>query len=66
MSMLTDKRFIKRRDVLKIFNIHRNTFANWIKTGKIKTTVINGHHYVPEDEIFRLLDERKIRHRDED
>jgi predicted site-specific integrase-resolvase len=57
--LITEKRFLKRRDVLRQFGIHRNTFSNWIKQGKISTVVINKHHYVPEQEIIRLTNERK-------
>jgi predicted site-specific integrase-resolvase len=51
------ERFYKRKDVLKLFNIHRNTYANWIKQGKLATVIINKHHYVPEHEIIRLTGE---------
>lgn len=54
---MTIEKFYKRKDVLEKFGIHRNTFANWIKQGKIATVVINKHHYVPEHEIIRLTSE---------
>ena len=57
--MLIEKRFLKRRDILKQFGIHRNTFSNWIKSGKLKTVVINKHHYVPETEVIRLMEKQK-------
>jgi predicted site-specific integrase-resolvase len=56
--MLIEKRFLKRRDILMKFGIHRNTFSNWVKSGKIKTIIINKHHYVPETEVIRLIEER--------
>jgi predicted site-specific integrase-resolvase len=51
---MDEKQFLKSNEFKKIMGIHRNTVINWIKSGKIKSKNINGHYYIPVEEVERL------------
>ena len=49
-----EKRFYRIDDVAEMLGVHRNTISNWIKQGKLKTSVIGGIKLIPSTEIDRL------------
>ena len=52
-----EQQFLSSQEFKKILGIHRNTVINCIKSGKIKSTSINGHYYIPIEEVQRLKGE---------
>jgi excisionase family DNA binding protein len=54
---MEERQFYKSNEVTKIFGIHRNTFINWVKDGRIKASKIGRQYFVSKDEIERLKNE---------
>lgn len=52
-----EQQFLSTQEFKVALGIHRNTVINWIKSGKIKSTNINGHYYIPVEEVQRLKGE---------
>jgi excisionase family DNA binding protein len=52
-----EQQFLSSNEFKHILGIHRNTVINWIKSGRIKSTNINGHYYIPIEEVQRLKGE---------
>lgn len=57
---MEQQEFLKISDVKKKLGVHRNTVINWIKGDKIKANRINGHYYIPVEEVDRLISEGKV------
>lgn len=52
-----EQQFLSSNEFKEVLGIHRNTVINWIRSGKIKSTNINGHYYIPISEVERLKGE---------
>jgi len=52
-----EQQFLNTQEFKAAMGIHRNTVINWIKSGKIKALNINGHYYIPIEEVQRLKSE---------
>jgi len=48
---MTDTTFLTTEEVAKLLNVHSNTVARWIKSGKLPSTKIGRDYRIPRDAI---------------
>jgi len=48
---MADSTFLTTEEVAKLLNVHSNTVARWIKSGKLPSTKIGRDYRIPRDAI---------------
>lgn len=49
-----EKKFYRPNEVAVMLGVHRNTIIRWVKSGKLKSSVIGESILIPASEIERL------------
>jgi excisionase family DNA binding protein len=51
---MAENTYLSTEEVAKLLNVHSNTVARWIKSGKLPSTKIGREYRIPREAIRRL------------
>jgi chromosome partitioning protein len=51
ITLMAENIYLSTEEVAKLLNVHSNTIAHWIKSGKLPSTKIGREHRIPREAI---------------